>query len=85
MLGVIQAQITQTEMLQILADYDREASELCNKNAKANWNVQTDVLNDDNKAAQVRESVERDVVSGDELQLFRGELRQSKVLANRLQ
>jgi hypothetical protein len=55
MLGFTQSQVPESEMLQILADYDREASLLCNKNVKANWNVQTDVLNEGNKAEQVSE------------------------------
>jgi hypothetical protein len=57
MLGVVKSEYTESQMIQILADYDRQASELCNKNAKANWKVQTDVLNDEKKAEQVRESV----------------------------
>lgn len=52
--GFVKTQ-TESEMIQILAEYDREASQLCNKNVKANWNVQTDVLNSDLVAEQVRE------------------------------
>lgn len=33
-------------MITILADYNREAAVLCNKNALASWSVQTDVLNE---------------------------------------
>jgi tRNA G26 N,N-dimethylase Trm1 len=55
LIGIAQAQVTENEMIQILTDYDREASQLCNKNVKANWNVQTDVLNTDLVAEQVSE------------------------------
>lgn len=55
--GIANAQ-TQDEMIKILADYDREASLLCNKNSKANWAVQTDVLNTSLVAEQVSESVD---------------------------
>jgi hypothetical protein len=48
----VQAQ-TEDDMKAILAEYDRDASLLCNKNAKANWNVQTDVLNTSLVAEQV--------------------------------
>lgn len=51
--GVARAQVTEAEMIQLLADYDREAKLLCNKNAKADWAVQTDVLNETLVAEQV--------------------------------
>lgn len=59
--SVIDAQVSPTEeqIRTILADYDREASLLCNKNAKANWNVQTDVLNDTLVAEQVKNAQEK--------------------------
>lgn len=52
--GIADAQITEAEMLDILSTYDREASLLCNANNKANWNVETDVLNETLVTEQVR-------------------------------
>jgi hypothetical protein len=49
----IKAQVNEAQMKQILEDYDKDASKLCNENAKANWDVQTDVLNDDKVKIQV--------------------------------
>lgn len=50
--GLIRA-LTDDEMLIILKDYDHDAALLCNKNAKANWDVQTDVLNQSLQDTQV--------------------------------
>lgn len=51
----VQSQISETEMLGILSTYDTDASKLCNENAKANWAVQTDVMNTSLVAIQVSE------------------------------
>lgn len=62
--GIAKAQqVSQAEMIQILATYDQEAKLLCNKNSIANWNVQTDVMNVSLVAVQVRESVDVAVLS----------------------
>ncbi|CRL05281.1 CLUMA_CG018154, isoform A [Clunio marinus] len=45
-LSSIKAQTTQDDMINILAEYDKNTSALCNQNTKANWDVQTDVLNE---------------------------------------
>lgn len=52
--GIADAQLTEAQMITILETYDREASLLCNKNSHANWNVQTDVLNETLVEQQVR-------------------------------
>lgn len=52
--GIAQS-VTEDEMIKILAQYDQEASKLCNKSVNANWNVQTDVTNTDRVAEQVSE------------------------------
>lgn len=39
------AQIDEATMKNILGDYSQQASVLCNRNSKASWAVQTDVLN----------------------------------------
>lgn len=44
---------TETEIKSILANYDRDASLLCNENSIANWNVQTDTNNVTLKDIQV--------------------------------
>lgn len=51
-----QQQLTEAEMIQVLATYDSEAKDLCNKNVHANWNVQTDVLNASLVVEQVRKT-----------------------------
>lgn len=56
-----QAQLTEPEMIEVLATYDSEASIWCNKNVHAIWNVQTDVLNSSLVADQVRNTESLDV------------------------
>lgn len=50
---VARSQLSEAEMKTVLETYDRDASQLCNKNAKANWAVATDVLNASLVTAQV--------------------------------
>lgn len=45
---------TEAEIKSILANYDRDASLLCNENSIANWNVQTDTNNATLKEIQVK-------------------------------
>lgn len=54
--AIVIAQLNEDQMRLVLEDYDRAASLLCNKNAHANWAVQTDVLNASLVVEQVRES-----------------------------
>lgn len=49
-------EVSQDAMIEILKEYEQEASLLCNKNSKANWAVQTDVANLTLVAEQVSES-----------------------------
>lgn len=49
------AQIDETTMKNILGDYSQQASVLCNRNSKASWAVQTDVLNSSLLVEMVRE------------------------------
>lgn len=44
---------TEADIEIILANYDRDASLLCNENSIANWNVQTDTNNAELKEIQV--------------------------------
>lgn len=56
--GIATAQeISVDDMKGHLENYERDASLLCNKQAKANWDVQTDVLNEEKVVVQVREKV----------------------------
>ena len=41
------------DMIEILEKYDSTSKELCNAQARANWDVQTDVGNKENEVAQV--------------------------------
>lgn len=46
-------QLTETEMLERLRIYDVETKSYCNRQAMANWDVQTDVGNSAKEDAQV--------------------------------
>ena len=45
--------VSEVEMINILNQYDLKTKELCNAQAKGNWNAQTDVGNTDKEKAQV--------------------------------
>jgi hypothetical protein len=51
----VNAQVTETVMRDLLTAYDLRSKELCNTQAKANWEVQTDNGNATKEAAQVSE------------------------------
>lgn len=53
-LTVINAQISEDEMKIKLNVYDRESKSYCNSQAKANWDVQTDIGNKEKEQTQVR-------------------------------
>jgi len=55
--NVVKSQ-TVDEMKAILASYDRDAKDLCNKQVHANWDVATDQQNALKKEEQVRKKVE---------------------------
>lgn len=46
-------QLTEDEMVKLLADYTKSATSLCNEMSMANWAVQTDVGNQTNEENQV--------------------------------
>lgn len=48
---------TEAEIKSILANFDRDASLLCNENSNADWNVQTDTNNATLKDIQVIMSI----------------------------
>lgn len=43
---VAEAQLNEATMRVVLNSYNEQASLLCNRNSKASWAVQTDVLNE---------------------------------------
>jgi len=49
----VMTDVTEDEMVNILNEYDLKSKELCNSQAKANWNVQTDVGNREKERLQV--------------------------------
>lgn len=54
---VAEAQVDEAVMRIVLNSYNEQASLLCNRNSKANWAVQTDVLNETLKEEQASDCI----------------------------
>ena len=51
--GVSKIVLNENQMRQALNDYNQQAIRLCNRNAKANWGVATDIGNKDKESEKV--------------------------------
>lgn len=57
------SQLTEQQMIERLQIYDEETKDFCNRQAHANWAVQTDVGNETNEEAQVSKKLKRIIYS----------------------